>query len=229
MSSITSDALPFPKLKSGELLNTASALERLDYCLEWRAWLWRRPAAYLMAPFEKFRGKRVLEIGARFGKMSCLIAAAGGIVTGVDINAKAVERAKAESLRWGVEDRVRFVAYDGDGRNLPSGPFDVIFSKSVLVLIRKEKLSELLLELRSRLAPDGAGLFLENANNWILDRLRRHIVHRRGKKWDIVHWGFYPESLSILERALGPLRVKRFGSLVWSIQAGGDGLERNAR
>jgi 2-polyprenyl-3-methyl-5-hydroxy-6-metoxy-1,4-benzoquinol methylase len=225
MNANMTESFPFPRLKPGQHLTTAEALARLDYCLEWRAWLWRKAAITLLAPFERFKGKRVLEVGARFGKMSCLLASAGATVTGMDVAADAIEKARLEAARWGVEDRVRFAAYDGDGRNLPPGPFDVIFSKSVLVLIRKDRLPDLLSQLRSRLAPDGAGLFLENANNWFLDLLRKHVVHRREKKWDTVHWGFYPANLSIVETAFGPLRVQRFNSIVWAIRGGGNGLE----
>jgi len=225
MSATTTETLPFPRLKPGQILDTADALRRLDYCLEWRPWLWRQAAINLLSPFEQFRGKRVLEVGARFGKMSCLLASAGAIVTGMDVAADAIEKAKLEAARWGVDERVTFAAYDGDGRNLPPGPFDIIFSKSVLVLIRKDRLPDLLLQLRSRLAPGGAGLFLENANNWFLDLLRKHVVHRREKKWDLVHWGFYPENLSIVERAFGPLSVRRFNSIVWAIRSGGNGRE----
>lgn len=220
MNSIAESAFPFARLSAGQFLDSKRALERLDYCLEWRPWIWRKPSARLLCPFERFRGKRVLEIGARFGKMSCLMASCGATVTGVDIAAKSIGIAESEAAKWGVQDRVRFVAYDGNGRNLPEGPFDIVFSKSVLVLIPKEKLPDLLEQIQKRLAPNGTGLFLENANNWFLDRVRRHVVHRGGKKWNIVYWGFYPENLAILERALGPLRVKRSNLLVWSIESG---------
>lgn len=225
MSTTAIEPFPFPRLKPGENLITEAALARLDYCLEWRAWLWRKAAINLLVPFEQFRGKRVLEVGARFGKMSCLFASAGATVTGMDVAADAIEKAKLEAARWGVEDRVRFAAYDGDGRNLPAGPFDVIFSKSVLVLIRKDRLPDLLAQLRSRLAPGGVALFLENANNWFLDLMRKHVVHRHEKKWDQVHWGFYPDDLSIVEGAFGPLSVRRFNSIVWSIRYGGNASE----
>lgn len=223
MNTAIDDSLPFSRVKPGEFLGTVAALERLDYCLEWRPWLWRRPAIHLLAPFERFREKRVLELGARFGRMSCLLASAGAAVNGVDVAGDAIQTARLEAARWGVEDRVRFDVYDGNGRNLPPGPFDVIFSKSVLGMVMKNKLPDLLSHLRSRLAPGGVGLFLENSNNRILEILRKHVIHRRERCWNDIHWGFYRSKLAIVERVFSPMNAKRFNFMVWAIRACGNG------
>lgn len=218
MTTAAETTLPFPRLSPGEVLGTHAAMQRLDYCLEWRSWLWRKPAKSLLAPFERFRGKRVIEIGARFGKMSCLLASAGADVIGVDVASDAIEAARVEADRWGIADRARFEWYDGDGRHLPPGPFDFILSKSVLGMVRKDHLPDLLAQLRSRLAPGGEGLFLENANSRMLDLIRRHLLHRRETCWNDLHWGFHPANLSVIENAFGPLAVRRFHYLVWAIR-----------
>src|SRR5262245_34894827 len=129
---VTTD-FPFPALRPGETIDSDEASRRLDYCLEWRPWLWRQPAKQLLIPIERLRGQRILVIGGKSGRMSCLLAAAGAQVTAVDVWAEATERARTEAVRWGVSDRIDFITYDGDGRKLPPGPFDIIFTKSVLV------------------------------------------------------------------------------------------------
>jgi len=214
---VTTD-FPFPTLRPGESIDSAEAVRRLGYCLEWRPWLWRKPAKQLLLPIERFRGKRVLEIGGKSGRMSCLLAAAGGQVTAVDISADAIGRARAEAVRWGVADRIHFIAYDGDGRKLPPGPFDTIFTKSVLVMIYRDHLDTMLVELKRRLAPDGVGLFLENGTNRLVEWCRHSLLHRGDKSLPLRHWGFDRSHLKRVENVFGPLQTSLHYRLVWTIQ-----------
>lgn len=223
MDSTNSPGFPFPAMQPGEVIDTTEALRRLDYCLEWRPWLWRKPARELLAPFERFRGKRVLEIGGKSGRMSCLLAATGAHVTAVDVWAEATERARAEAMRWGVADRIEFITYDGDGRKLPSGPFDVIFTKSVLVMIYRDHLDTMLVELKRRLAPSGLGLFIENSTNRLIEWCRHSILHRGDKSLKLRHWGFGRDHLARIEQVFGPLQISQHYRLVWTIRtANGD-------
>lgn len=221
LNAATALDVPFPPLADGEFIDTAEALRRLDYCLEWRPWLWRKPARDVLVPFERFRNRRVLELGSRFGRMSCLLAAAGAHVTGVDIPAAATARARDEAKRWGVEARTQFISYDGQPSNLPAGTWDMIFTKSTLVIVRKPILQDILRELKKRLAADGIGLFLENANNKLLEWTRKHVVHRREYMWDRIHWAFYRRNLELIEAAFGPLEVRLHWGLIWSIRTKG--------
>lgn len=219
MSSNSVEWSPDWRLNAGQVLDSAEAKRRLDYCLEWRAWLWRKPTLSLLHPFEQFRGKRVLEFGARYGRMSCLLAAAGAQVTGVDLFEEYIGRARQEAERWNLGDRVRFCTYDGNFSNLPQEKFDFIFSKSVLVVLDTRILPELFRELRNRLVPGGSALFLENANNWILDKYRRFILHRGDTCLQCANYGFYPQELNAIGQALGSAKFQRHLGLVWSIRA----------
>lgn len=209
------------RVPPGVCIDTAGALERLPYCLEWRQWLWHKPAVRLLAPFERFKGKRVMEIGARFGKMSCLLAAAGAQVTGVDVWAPSLPVAQEEARKWGVAHRTQFVIYDGEPANLPAGPFDIIFSKSVIVLTNRARVHELLQAFKQRLAPGGVGLFLENSNNWLFDKVRRYIVHRDEKRYAKQSWGFFPRDLDQFKDEFGSVKARRHLGLVWDLQVGG--------
>ncbi|MHC4445671.1 MAG: class I SAM-dependent methyltransferase [Planctomycetota bacterium] len=210
------------KLKPGEILDTPSALECLDYCLEWRQWLWRKPAIHLLDPFEQFQGKRVLEFGYNSGKMSCLLAAAGAEVTGIELNQVAMETARKEAELWGVENRTNFEIYDGNYRNLPAGKFDIIFSKSSLVMTQKKLLAELFYELNQRLAPGGNGLFLENCYSWLLDKVRQYFIHRyaTNKYYHLLSWGFSRKQIDMMGKAFGSINANKYRGLVWAIKAG---------
>lgn len=222
MSDVTSVFRPEWRLAEGQRIDSAELRRRLDYCLEWRAGLWRTPTLSLIGNAERFAGKRVMELGARYGRMSCLLAAAGAEVVGVDIAADALEQAKAEAARWGVERRTRFSAYDGNFANLPAGPFDIVFTKSTLVMVDRVRVPELLAALRSRLRPGGVGLFVENRNTRLMNWLRRHVLHREESRetWERLSWGFFPEQMGMFRDHFGQARVAAYWRLVWAIEAG---------
>jgi len=210
------------KLGPDEFLSTGEALERLDYALEWRPWLWRKPAARVLCPFERFRGKRVLEFGHRYGRFSCLLAAAGADVTGIELDEVSMEPAREEAKRWGVESRTNFLTYDGDYANLPPGKFDFIVSKSALVMTDRRILADLFSALHERLAPGGVGLFVENCNNRVLQMIRRYFVHRYVTEsyFDYVSWGFSTGQIEMIGKAFGAVRATKHRWLIWAIQAG---------
>lgn len=54
-----------------------SSPEDLGYFTEWRQWLWRRPIEISLDFLGDLEGKKVLEIGGRSGRMSCLFARRG--------------------------------------------------------------------------------------------------------------------------------------------------------
>lgn len=80
---------------------------------------------------------RVLEVGCGTGRTSCYLAAQGHEVTGVDIRAdmihKARERAKGESLS------VHFEQGDATALSFPDDAFDVVLVESVTVFTDSRK------------------------------------------------------------------------------------------
>jgi 2-polyprenyl-3-methyl-5-hydroxy-6-metoxy-1,4-benzoquinol methylase len=86
------------------------------------------------AEFEKWRGKKVLEIGCGIGTDTINFARHGARVTSVDLSEKSLELARQRTVVYGVQDRVQF--YRGDAEELselvPVEAYDLIYSFGVI-------------------------------------------------------------------------------------------------
>lgn len=138
-------------------------LANLDYFTEWGGSGWENLCRHTVHHIGNLKGKTVLEIGPRFGKMSILFAILGARVVGVETNSESIVVAEREAKKWKVQDRVSFFHYNGDLDNVALGEmnFDIIFTKSVLVLLGS-KFLDYLKKLNQRLKPGGECIFLEN-------------------------------------------------------------------
>lgn len=92
------------------------------------------PHIPLFAEFEKWRGKKVLEIGCGIGTDTINFARAGAEVTAVDISAASVELARKRAEVMGLADRITF--YEANAENLsdfiPEQKFDLVYSFGVI-------------------------------------------------------------------------------------------------
>jgi len=86
------------------------------------------------AEFEKWRGKRVLEIGCGIGTDTINFARAGAQVTAVDLSEKSIAMARRRAEVFGLADRIRFVQADSEhlSEYLPAEQFDLIYSFGVI-------------------------------------------------------------------------------------------------
>ena len=86
------------------------------------------------AEFEKWRGKKVLEIGCGIGTDTMNFARSGATVTAVDLSEKSLEVAQRRAEVLGLQDRLRF--YQGSAEELrsmvPVEAFDLIYSFGVI-------------------------------------------------------------------------------------------------
>ncbi|HLZ93099.1 MAG TPA: class I SAM-dependent methyltransferase [Candidatus Acidoferrum sp.] len=86
------------------------------------------------AEFERWSGKRVLEIGCGIGTDTVNFARHGAQVSSVDLSEKSLELARQRVEVYGLEDRVRF--YVGNAEELSSvvavEPYDLIYSFGVI-------------------------------------------------------------------------------------------------
>lgn len=150
-------------------------MENLGYFMEWGAQPWQdltRHAIHSCVGEENIVNKEVLEIGARYGKISSLFALLGARVTGIDINRECLVTAEKEAAKHGVGDRVKFLAYDGNLDIFPDESFDLIFTKSVLVLV--PELDAFLITLNKKLKRGGKVIFIENGyGNMLIHFLRK--------------------------------------------------------
>lgn len=92
------------------------------------------PHILRFADFERWRGKRVLEIGCGIGTDTTRFARAGAQVTAVDLSERSIEIARQRMEVYGVADRVSFHA--GSAENLasvvPPETYDLIYSFGVI-------------------------------------------------------------------------------------------------
>src|SRR5258708_40176428 len=84
--------------------------------------------------FERWRGKKVLEIGCGIGTDTINFARAGAQVTTVDLSEKSMELAGKRAAVFGLEERIRFCAGNAEQLSafLPPEPYDLIYSFGVI-------------------------------------------------------------------------------------------------
>jgi len=82
------------------------------------------------AEFQRWRGKKVLEIGCGIGTDTINFARAGAFVTAVDLSDKTLEIAKQRAEVYGLQGRIRFYLGNAEELNsfLPVAPYDLVYS-----------------------------------------------------------------------------------------------------
>jgi len=170
----------------------ADPISHLGYFTEWGGRPWERLVNIGIVGYlgTDLSGLHILDFGARYGRMSCLFALLGARVTALDLHADCLQQAQDEAGKLGVTDRITFLRYDGDLDNLPERSFDVVFSKSVLVLVENRVRS--IQGLRRALKDDGRFVFVENGLGNAALRLARRIKHYG--KWDYSEASFLAAS-----------------------------------
>jgi 2-polyprenyl-3-methyl-5-hydroxy-6-metoxy-1,4-benzoquinol methylase len=86
------------------------------------------------AQFERWQGKRVLEIGCGIGTDTINFARQGSWVTAVDLSEKSLEIARERAVIYGLRDRVQFFSGNAEelSRFVPVEPYDLIYSFGVI-------------------------------------------------------------------------------------------------
>lgn len=92
------------------------------------------PHILRFADFQRWQGKRVLEIGCGIGTDTTRFARAGAQVTAVDLSTRSIEIARQRMELYGVADRVQFFAGSAEdlSRVVPPETFDLIYSFGVI-------------------------------------------------------------------------------------------------
>jgi SAM-dependent methyltransferase len=156
-------------------------LRNISEFAEWGGRPWALLCRHAFLKLGRLENKRVLEIGCRFGKMTSLFALLGANVTALETNASAIPRAEEEARSRGVSAKISFFHYDGDLSHcdaLNGQQFDIVFSKSVLVLLG-DALPGFLRGLDGLLAPGGRCILLENAHGGKIFTAMRWLRFRR--------------------------------------------------
>jgi len=87
-----------------------------------------------LAEFERWNGKKVLEIGCGIGTDTINFARHGAQVTAVDLTEKSLEVARQRAKLFGLESQIRFIQADAEqlSRFVPVEPYDLIYSFGVI-------------------------------------------------------------------------------------------------
>lgn len=101
-------------------------VERRKYMVE--------PHIPQFADFERWRGKKVLEIGCGIGTDTINFARAGAEITSVDLSEQSLAVARQRARVFGFEDRIRFIQADAEhlGDFVPAEAYDLIYSFGVI-------------------------------------------------------------------------------------------------
>ncbi|MEZ5316635.1 MAG: class I SAM-dependent methyltransferase [Vicinamibacterales bacterium] len=86
------------------------------------------------ADFERWRGRRVLEIGCGLGTDTINFARAGADVTAVDVSAASLDLVRRRAALFGVADRIRCLEADAEtlSSRLPPQSFDLVYAFGVV-------------------------------------------------------------------------------------------------
>jgi ubiquinone/menaquinone biosynthesis C-methylase UbiE len=129
------------------------------------------------ADFDRWRGKRVLEVGCGIGTDSINFARAGAELTAVELSGESLSIAGQRADVMGVADRIRFVQANAEELTsvLDDEPYDLVYSFGVIH--HTPHPDRALAEMRALTAPGGA--------------LKLMVYHRRSWKvfWIVVAQG----------------------------------------
>jgi 2-polyprenyl-3-methyl-5-hydroxy-6-metoxy-1,4-benzoquinol methylase len=107
------------------------------------------------AEFERWRGKRVLEVGCGIGTDSINFARAGARLTAVDLSTESLRLAEQRADVMRVADRIRFVQANAEELTsaVADGPYDLVYSFGVVH--HTPRPDRALAEMRSLVASGG--------------------------------------------------------------------------
>jgi 2-polyprenyl-3-methyl-5-hydroxy-6-metoxy-1,4-benzoquinol methylase len=134
------------------------------------------------AEFERWRGKKVLEIGCGIGTDTVNFARHGAEVTAVDLSANSLELARQRVEIYGLEDSVRF--FSGSAEELtsfvPKQTYDLIYSFGV---IHHTPHPERVLAEARQYAAQGSTLKIMVYHRWSWKVLWIVLGHGKGQFW----------------------------------------------
>ncbi len=147
-------------------------------------------------------GARILDVGCATGYYSAVFRSMGYEVTGIDISATGIEKARQ------LHPDIRFEVMDATALDFPTERFDAIFALGVSVANTREpsELHAFLTHLHGFLAPGGTLLFLGGSNLSGGTVGESAWIHHR---WEDIR-RFPPPSLSVQGPWLTHFRLMKF-------------------
>jgi len=136
------------------------------------------------AEFEKWRGKRVLEIGCGIGTDTINFARAGANVTAVDLSVESLKLAKKRAEVFGLSDRIDFHEVNAErlSETIPAAPYDLVYSFGVIH--HSPKPENIISEIRNNFVDSGSTLKLMvyNRHSW---KVWWMLMQEKVRFWDL--------------------------------------------
>ena len=181
------------------------SLDDLRDFVEWGGPPWEEMVEAALQEIGDLTDLRVLEIGSRGGRMATLFARRGATVVGIDIARDFETAATAEASRRRVAHRVQFLVDDGQLSSVHDERFDVVFTKSVLVLIPDRP--EYLHRIWDVLRPGGLLVAIENGRGGLVAALLRRA---RRTSWDHRRIAYFSDrDIKELSTIFTPILIRR--------------------
>lgn len=136
------------------------------------------------AEFERWKGKRVLEIGCGIGTDTINFARAGAQVTAVDLTEKSLEVARQRAEVFEVENQVRFVQANAErlSESVSIETFDLVYSFGVIHHTPHPE--HVIEEIRKYVRPDSTVKIMVY-NRWSWKVLWILFVYGKGQFWKL--------------------------------------------
>jgi 2-polyprenyl-3-methyl-5-hydroxy-6-metoxy-1,4-benzoquinol methylase len=136
------------------------------------------------ADFERWRGKRVLEIGCGIGTDTINFARHGASVTAVDLTERSLEVAHRRAEVFGLEDRIRFIQSNAEELSsfVPVESYDLVYSFGV---IHHTPHPERVLEEIRKYVKPGTEVRIMVYNRWSWKVLWILFFYGKGRFWKL--------------------------------------------
>ena len=139
------------------------------------------PHIQSFAEFERWSGKRVLEVGCGIGTDTINFARAGATITAVDLSGESLRIARERAQVMGVADRITFVQADAENlrSTLPDDSYELVYSFGVVH--HTPRPDRALAQMRSLTAPGGTlRLMVYHRRSW---KVASIVLRNRGHVW----------------------------------------------
>ena len=127
------------------------------------------------------------------------------VVHSRQVTEKALDIARKEAEKWNITD-IKFRSYDGDLDIFPDDSFDIVFTKSVLVVV--PDLQHFLEKISRKLRVNGRVVFLENARGNAAFQALRSLKHRK-EQWDCHSANYFADEHVDLVRSTFDIEIMK--------------------
>jgi 2-polyprenyl-3-methyl-5-hydroxy-6-metoxy-1,4-benzoquinol methylase len=136
------------------------------------------------AEFDRWNGKKVLEIGCGIGTDTINFARAGAQVTAIDLTEQSLEVARQRAKVFGLEDRIRFLQANAEklSETVPVERYDLVYSFGVIH--HTPDPSRVLDEIRKYVTPESTVKVMVY-NRWSWKVLWILLAYGKGRIWKL--------------------------------------------